>query len=266
MHEVDMAELKKIQLEILDNVKKFCDEKGISYWLDCGTLLGAVRHKGYIPWDDDIDIGMLRNDYERFIKEYNDEKHRYKCCTINNTKGFYYSFAKIVDTKTELYEPSKKKGRKIGIYIDIFAYDNAPTEKEELEKMYDRVDRMATWYRRRVTPNHTTGTLAKRIVGWIVRHILCILPISFYRDRWMDSIKKYINVETGYVGNFTSDSRILCDKSIFDEFVDLEFEGKQYKAPKRYDEWLKAFYGDYMQLPPEEKRVSKHQFEAFAED
>ena len=89
MHELSLDELRKIQIEILDVVVKFCDDHEINYWLDCGTLIGAIRHKGYIPWDDDIDIGMLRPDYEKFMKLFNEENTRYKFMCYELDEKFY---------------------------------------------------------------------------------------------------------------------------------------------------------------------------------
>ena len=111
---ITKEEMKKIQINILDDVSKFCDENNIKYWIDCGTLLGAIRHKGYIPWDDDIDIGMLREDYDKFIKLYNSKKSKYKLKCIELDKTYEYPFGKVIDTDTILYEPDEK-GIKIAI-------------------------------------------------------------------------------------------------------------------------------------------------------
>ena len=105
MHELSLDELRKIQIEILDVVSKFCDDHEINYWLDGGTLIGAVRHKGYIPWDDDIDLGMLRPDYDKFMRLFNEHNTRYKFHCIENDPKFYVPFGKVLDTETILYEP-----------------------------------------------------------------------------------------------------------------------------------------------------------------
>ena len=94
MRLVDLNELRNIQIEILQYIDDYCRKNNINYWLDAGTLLGAIRHKGYIPWDDDIDIGMLRSDYEKFVELFSQDESRYQCCTIENTPKHYYGFAK----------------------------------------------------------------------------------------------------------------------------------------------------------------------------
>ena len=109
MRRIYIDELKKIQINILDQVADFCNKNDISYWLDCGTLLGAVRHKGYIPWDDDVDIGMFRSDFDRFLNLFNQSNERYKVYNIENNNEFYYPFGKVLDTTTILYEPDEKR-------------------------------------------------------------------------------------------------------------------------------------------------------------
>ena len=117
LRRIEQDELKKIQIEILNVVSTFCEKNDIRYWIDCGTLLGAIRHKGYIPWDDDIDIGMLRPDYDRFMQLFNQENERYKFYSIENNTKFLCPHGKVLDTSTILYEPNKK-GNKLSVNID----------------------------------------------------------------------------------------------------------------------------------------------------
>lgn len=266
MRKIEVEELKKIQIQILDVVDTYCRNNKVNYWIDTGTLLGAVRHKGYIPWDDDIDLGMLRKDYEVFVEKFNKSNNRYKCCTMENTYDFPFAFAKVMDTETVLYEPNKEEGIKLSINIDIFVYDNAPDDVEQLKAMYDDRDKNINWYRRRILPKWTSGSKIKKIIRYIFCLLLKIVPRHFFVNKINKNIKQYDETDTGYVGNFTSDSKILCSKEAFDSFIDIEFEGKKYKAPIGYDKWLRAFYGDYMQLPPVEKRVSRHSFEAYVKE
>ena len=263
MKKIDIDELRRIQIQILNQVSAYCEQENIQYWLDCGTLLGAIRHKGFIPWDDDIDIGMLREDYDRFVAGFNQSSDRYQCWTMRNIYDFPFVFAKVMDIKTELYEPNKNNGIKMCINIDVFPYDNAPGNEQVLNDMYNKSKKYTLWFRRRVLPRWGDERQIKRIVRYIVYMLLQIIPRQYFVDKINDNLMKYKNVETDYIGNFTSETRIFCNKEIFDSFIDVEFEGKKYKAPVGYDAWLRAFYGDYMKLPPEEQQVLYHRFEAY---
>lgn len=263
MKQIEGDELKQIQIQILKQVSAYCEREKIPYWLDCGTLLGAIRHKGFIPWDDDIDIGMMRKDYDKFVTGFNQSNDRYQCWNMNNTYNFPFSFTKVMDLKTELYEPDKQSGIKMCINIDVFPYDNAPEEMQLLNEMYDKRDKYIAMYLRSVLAKCSTDGRVKCIVRYIAYMVLRFIPRQYLVDKINDNIMKYKDVETGYVGNFTSVSRIWGKKAIFDSFIDVEFEGKKYKAPVGYDAWLKEFYGDYMKLPPEDERVPKHKFEAY---
>lgn len=263
MKQASVDDLKKIQLEILDYVANFCDKNDIKYFLDSGTLLGAIRHKGYIPWDDDIDIGMLREDYDKFINLFNnDNDSKYKCYSIENNENFYFPFAKVLDTTTVLYEPNEK-GFKFCINIDVFVYDNAPDNTYELKKMYDSRDKLIKKNTFRGFKFYKSYSFIKLIIKFLLYFYTFFRDRNHYAKKLVENSKKYSNIETGYVGNFTSFSRIKARKEIFNSFIEVDFEGKKYKAPVGYDEWLKNFYGDYMQLPPKEKRVSHHSFVAY---
>ncbi len=261
MKELSLEELKAIQLEILDVVTEFCEKHGIQYWLDSGTLLGAVRHNGYIPWDDDIDIGMLRHDYDRFIRMFNTENKRYKVYSIENNNHFYYPHAKVLDLDTLLFEPDEN-GLKLSVNIDVFVYDNAPDDDKLVEKMYDKRDKLRKWYSRSLF-SKPHGSLPRKMAMTLALNVLKVIPPSIFIKHMVYNSKQYSKVETSRVGNFTSYTRMACDKRVFREFVIHEFEGKTYKIPIGYDEWLRAFYGNYMELPPIEKQVSHHSFKAY---
>lgn len=254
---IDKEELKKIQIQILDNVANFCEKNNIQYWIDTGTLLGAVRHKGFIPWDDDIDIGMLRNDYDKFIKLYNSSNSRYQLHCYELNDDYYYPFGKVLDTKTILYEPDIN-GVKISVNIDVFVYDNAPSNLKKVKKMYSKFRR----YERLRLHQHFCVN-SNSFINNILNKILKLFPENYFVEKIINNSKKYMNKNCTHVGNFTSISQVYCSKEFLKSFIKLEFEGKLYNAPIGYDEWLKAFYGDYMKLPPEEKRVSPHSFVAF---
>lgn len=263
MISLNFNELRTIQKQILDFVVSFCDKNNINYFLDSGTLLGAIRHKGFIPWDDDIDIGMLRDDYDKFISLFNKTKSKFKCLTYENDNTFYYPFAKVMDTSTILYEPNEK-GTKLCVNIDVFVYDNANNNlKENAKRM-----RYKSIVNRLNTIHAQHNTFSKNRIIKITKQLLYILlkplPKDFFVKRVVKNSKKYAysNIEFDNVGNFTSVTNVIAPKKIFSNYCLVEFEGNYYKAPIGFDEWLKLFYGDYMILPPIEKR-KHHEFVAY---
>lgn len=266
MKQITIEELRRVQLQILDVVVDFCDNNGINYWIDSGTLLGAVRHKGYIPWDDDIDIGMLRPDFDRFIHEFNQNNDRYKAYSAENKIEYPFPILKVMDMNTIMYIPDKS-GVKMAINIDVFCYDNAPNDETELKRMYDKRDRYRK-YHTYIWSSHFNNKKQVKIslesmALKLIKNFLKLIPADTFIKKFSHNAKIYNSIDTGYVGNFYGFTRIICKKSVFNNFIYMEFEGKKYKAPEGYDEWLRAFYNDYMQLPPLEKRVNSHRFEAY---
>lgn len=253
MRQITIEEIKRVQLEILSEVANFCEKNEIKYWLDGGTLIGAIRHKGYIPWDDDIDIGMLREDYCVFSKQFNQTNDRYQfiSCELGTSP---FPFGKVIDSNTVLYEPDEK-GFKSSINIDIFPYDDAPEDKNEIERIFDKRDHYLKLYVLQeglMVPDRKW----KKIVKSVSKVILATVPKGFFANKEVANATMYNGKNCGLIGNFCGVARAVCDKSVFDETIDTEFEGKSFKIPKRYHEWLTAFYGDYMTLPPIEKRVN----------
>ena len=266
MHQLSVDELKTIQLEILDAAAKFCDEHNIKYWLDCGTMLGAVRHKGYIPWDDDIDIGVFRHDYEKFIDLFNQNSKRYKILCFENDPNFPLAFAKIMDTNTVLYEPDEK-GRKMCINIDVFPYDNVPDDENAARNMFRRMTRLyiLNVARQARIFQLPKGGIIRRLCVYALRAAVRVFPRNYFVKKLIENAKRCMNAETERVANFTSIGDANFSRGVFDSFMDCEFEGKKYKIPVSYDEYLRESYGEYMKLPPEEKRVSTHIFKAYSE-
>ena len=272
MRQIGLDELKSIQLEILDVVAKFCEERGINYWIDAGTLLGAIRHKGYIPWDDDIDVGMLRQDYDRFMNEFNGTNPRYEFHCIENDPNLHVSFGKVYDNTTVLYEPDET-GIKMAVNIDVFVYDNAPDDEAQCRSMLRKQFIYSRLNEARTMPIHTkpNGNILRKIFVYIVRTAIHIIPSSilsynYFAVKAIQNSRRYINENTKRVGNFSSHTLAVWSKEIFRSFIDVEFEGRKYKAPVGYDAWLRGFYGDYMTPPPEHKRISRHRFKAFVKE
>ena len=137
MRKMIVEEVKARQIQIYKTVASFCEQHNISYWIDSGSLIGTIRHKGYIPWDDDIDIGMLRPDFERMKREFNLFNDRYRFTCIDIDESSFTAYGKVLDTNTILYEPDEN-GYRSCINVDIFVYDNAPDNAIALKMMYGR--------------------------------------------------------------------------------------------------------------------------------
>lgn len=265
--QLTLEELKRHQIGILDAVASFCDQYGIRYYLSGGTLLGAVRHKGYIPWDDDIDICMMREDYDKFIRIFNDVNERYKVYSIENNPKFMREYGKVLDTQTVLYEPDEN-GKKLCVNIDLFIMDAAPADDQVVSEMYDLRDRLR---RKKILREQSKY---QRVTGfhslwYYIRGIFQrMIPERFYVMQLVKNAKRFRDPDSEYVGDFSGIyhglPRTKVKRALFSETTLLEFEGKQYSAPAGYDAWLTALYGDYMVLPPEEKRVSHHSFVAYS--
>jgi len=243
------------QIKILKAVCDICDDNSIPYYICFGTLLGAVRHKGYIPWDDDIDIVLFRKDYIK-LKDLLMKQTKYEWLDYIDyeKEGYYYTFAKAVDNSTVAKQDDNKTI--YGIWVDIFPLDNIPDDKTERNKFIKKLIR-----RRAVIMSMTTDFKAeKRIKHVFIKRILHFYSKFINKDKFLKNylnlIEKYNNQDTKYVGLGFS-SRI-CEGSLkkewFKERIDFEFENNLFKGPKEYDDLLKHLYGNYMELPPIDKR------------
>ena len=256
----DIHELRQIQMGILDSVHQFCKAHGLRYFLSSGTLIGAVRHKGYIPWDDDIDIYMLRRDYEQFLKTYRDEGGVYKAIDPQQDSHYYYTFAKVIDQRTLMVE-DETEGYEIGVFMDIFPVDYVTDDLQERERIFKEKKLL---YKIRRCKISNSNPLQSKLAYFVYKH----WPLSIKQIE--RSIRKLIVLDepTRTVCNMTEAGPKI--KGCFPaediaSSVDIEFEGKLYKTMVGYKDYLERTYGDYMTLPPVEQRVTHH-FEAYWRD
>lgn len=262
MKELTDIEIKKIQLGILEYVTEFCERENISYFLGFGTLIGAVRHRGYIPWDDDIDLIMPRPDYERFINSYNFENEDYKIYSHTIEKSYPYPFVKVANKRTVIIEKMKPNLKQVGVNIDIFPIDGLPSSLIEKEKQYKKVFQMkrilSLW-------NYSSSKVKFSFKG-IVKRIISCFDFYIIVNRIDNKARLYNYNKANDVGMivWSGSTKVpSISKKVFEDYKLEFFEGKEYRIPIGYHEWLTKIYGDYMKLPPIEQRVSHHDFKAY---
>lgn len=261
----DLEEIQNIEMGILDYIHQVCEKIGVKYFLSYGTLLGAVRHKGFIPWDDDMDICLLRDDYEKlqnYLLENPDEK--YELMSYKNNLNYVYSFMKIKDKNTVLEEHAVRINSNMGVYIDIFPID--AYEENQIFK-----DKMTKLIKKNQLSSYTFDGVKNKNLGIknIIRYIFVVLffikdPTKYAKE--IDELSKSRSLGDYQKADFLvykNMNKNTVDKTLFEDLMLVDFEDRKYYIPKAYDEILKADYGDYMQLPPKEKRVSHHDFNAW---
>ena len=257
--EIQMENLKKCELEILKNFIEVCEKLKLKYYLMGGTLLGAVRHQGFIPWDDDIDVGMLRSDYEIFIEKGQELlQEKYFLQTHVTDKEYPYNFAKIRDTQTTFKETCVRNfDMNHGVFIDIFPLDVYP-DKNINKKLLEFKKNFIT--SRIKEAFYYEKPLLRTSLGKIQLFIAEIC-YSDYRtavkkkEKLLKSCKKG-NMIANHGGAWGA--KEIVPAEWYAEGTMLEFEGIPVRGPKEYKLWLTQVYGDYMKLPPVEKRVTHH--------
>lgn len=248
-------ELQKKELDILKSFINVCDKIGVNYFLIGGTLIGAVRHNGFIPWDDDIDVCMLRDDYEKFLAEGQKFlNNNYFLQTYNTDKDYPVCFAKIRDSETTFVESSLNLyDINHGIYIDIFPLDSYHKINKCKERLlnYSLLSRLLK--KEKKVTRKLTLFISNVVYGRKSKLELCNLKENMY--------KSYVTDKTDLVTNYCGAWGIKKEthrKCCFDNYKVVKFEGVNVKIPIGFDEILKNTYGDYMKLPPKEKQISHH--------
>lgn len=261
----DINELRRIQIEILDEIALFCNKNDITYFLSYGTLLGAVRHKGYIPWDDDIDLIMLRKDYDKFNKLYINNDKFYKL-SYDTNKDYWISFMKFCKRDTLCVELGAIKLNNLGINIDIFPFDYIPENKFKMNMQYKSMKLNRIIYSIKTHSLSSFNGLKTNILFAIAKPFCLIFPLSFINKRIDKIARKYNNNPSKKMEcliTINNGKREILDASIFSDTVDVLFEGKYYKAPIKTKDYLVATFGDYMKLPPISEQTTHHTFDVY---
>lgn len=270
MKEISIEVVKSLQLEILRCIDEFCSKRGINYSLSSGTLIGAVRHNGYIPWDDDIDIMMSRSDYQQFITSFNGAFEHLTLLSPEIDANFYAPYANVFDNRTLLTEGTNGHlGKKIGVKIDIFPIDSVSVDNKVYTEAMKKVDKLNyIMYVKRLENLFQSGARLALITKIYIRKLIyCLIPYSYLQRKIKDIATDSLNTNSDYVDNVVfniySKKCTRFHKSIMNSYIKLPFENYHFSVIKDYDTVLRKMYGDYMQLPPVEQRVPHHNFKAY---
>ena len=262
MKQLTLEEIKDKEYDILVWFHNFCEKNDLKYSLAYGTLIGAVRHKNFIPWDDDIDVCMPRKDYERFLKlSTNDFNINYILLDFERNEKYIYHFAKIYDNRTIIKEETCME-IPLGVYIDIFPLDKIPNDPLKLKQYVFKMTIL-----QKILFFSVNKRKSKSIIKNIIKKILFIICNLYGFKRALKKIKKIRKVYDKYpndcISSITGNIRKeKMPKNSFDNLIKIKFRNDYFYCYKDYHNILKSLYGDYMVLPPKEKRVN-HQMKAF---
>lgn len=265
MREAGFEEIRAIQYEILKAVAAYCDDKRLEYFLTGGTLLGAVRHQGFIPWDDDIDIAMPRPDYNKLLEAGGALGGHYEINVFENNPAHSRLFMRVTDNRTVYAHAYYQKRYRTGLGIDVFPMDGVPEDAAQRRAYFRDIRRLKKEFAlSQSAPFKSTDPLRA-----VVKTAASIPARCRGRKRLYQSIQKrvaqYPYETCAHVGITTGvylEKEILEKEELFPA-ASLRFEGEVFRAPACYDKYLRQLYGDYRKLPKEEDRKRKHAFKVY---
>ena len=268
--ELNIEQIHKATLGIVEKLIEICDKINVNYYVAYGSLIGVVRHKGLIPWDDDFDVVMLRDDYEKFcdycIKNENKLKP-FKLLSRKCEKKYPYNIARLNNMNYKaVYD--NVQGYESGIFIDIYPLDGAGSDVDKVlkkvEKKKSNLFRITLWS---IDDHYTKSTYNKwyrSIIKYFVRGYSKVRGAKHFLDK-MENFKNLYDINNSrYIAEMTWDSGLtLYEKSWFDKYIYMDFENLKVKVPIGYDDFLRCHYGDYMKFPPKEEQVPHHEYKVY---
>lgn len=265
---LNITEIQNVSLQILKEIATICEQHNFRYTLAFGTLIGAIRHRGFIPWDDDVDIIMPRSDYERFLKYLvNNPVKNLKVFNHKYVRGYPLGISRICDMRYKIEDSNWKQDVDMGIFVDVYPLDGLADTYEEAKKAFSFTDKSRANLLRLIkkdSPKFKFKSLFKDFRFWISEIKLRILGLEYIHSKLekearMRPFEKYKFVG---VSNWNW-AHIVFQRDWFNEFIRVPFEDCEFNIISHYDEMLREEYGDYMQLPPIEKRTYHHQYIAY---
>ena len=265
---LSMSEIQSVSLEILKKVSDFCDENHIKYFLAYGTLIGAIRHQNYIPWDDDVDIMMERPDYDKFLKLFREknETSYLELFTLEDNPNYPYNIARVSDSRYYI-EVENEKPCGLGIFIDIYPLDGVGHTKEEALTTMKKTTKYPSLIFQSTRESYHLGN-TKGFIRKVLKFPTYIFAHFIGKDFFIKKLNKIVSnfnyTESEYVAVAVWASRPkFYPKEWFKDLIKWNFGKYEFYIPKCYDEVLRVSYGDYMQLPPVEERIYQHLYKAY---
>ncbi len=265
MEELSLQELKDIELNLLKVFHSFCVENNITYFLANGSLLGAIRYKGFIPWDDDVDVLVPRDDYNRFISLFQDSEE-YKLYSFPKNKKFGFPFAKLCDNATYKEETNLFHGVTLGVNIDIFPLDNWDDDFEKAKKEVAYISKYMQGLEFAKLQKAVSVNIIKQLYVGAKMAFCKMLGRGYFISKILRISCKKEQKGSRYCGCKAwciYGEREIIPAEAFSKAIEIDFEGGKFFAPVGYDTYLTKLYGDYLPEPPPEKQKTHHCFKAY---
>lgn len=271
MEELNLRQIQEAMVGNLKFIHEFCEKHGLTYYITYGTLLGAIRHKGFIPWDDDNDIWMPRKDFDKFVELCNNgalEGTPFVLCTREKTKNYPYGIPRLSNMNyayivTNSWEPQFD----IGIFTDIYPLDNYCTDEEKALELFNATNKINKEYGRWLfwKGKNFFITIPRTMLYFYLRIKLGSDYSLKVNKRLYNKVKEYTTDDDKFVGTPTWNGARLhrYPKNAFKDKVLVDFEGEKFYAPVGWDTILKIPYGNYMELPPVEQRTPYHGYKIY---
>ena len=252
----DLRKLQLVELEMLIEVDRICKKNNIKYSITSGTLLGAIRHKGFIPWDDDLDVMFQHEEYEKFFYacQRDLDKEKFFFQDFRTDPGYRWGYGKMRHLGTEYIKKGQEHlKQKTGVCIDIFDMQNLPNALKERRSFQRKM-----FCIRKILYSEVGKRTENNIFLRIWYSLLSLIPVGIVHKIRLKIIEPYRFVKTNDVSCEMFPNKNAPNgysSKMFDDYVELEFEGRKFMSTKEWDYYLSKQYGDYMKLPPKDKRI-----------
>ena len=258
--ELSLPEIKVTAFAILKHFQDFCRNNNIQFYLSNGTLLGAVKYRAFIPWDDDIDVFVPREDYDRLIRLY-DDSNRYRLFSHEREASYKFPFAKLCDMTTRKEENNVDNGVLLGIDIDIFPLDFCSKSI-----LTPNIQRKLRIYQKGCILSKFISSKGKSLYKRFAIGCCKFFGFEFFYNKLTETIERERAKGSEYMGCLMwpiYGKREIIPAEVFSNVIEVEFEGENFPAPAGYDVYLRSLYGDYQKDPAPEQQKSHHQYKAY---